>query len=192
MTRDELITICERMGACHEALDWLRAQTYETAAECWESCERGDWMIWLLTARPGVVPDRTLRLIAVDCARTVQAGADAWFAEHAPQHVGAGVRLLDLIESDPDAAPQTWDAAWYAVDAAWYAVDAAWYAARDAARYASGAAAWDAMDAAKAALGAAAKAAWAAREAAWSGHARRVRARVEWVEVEQGLRQVTP
>lgn len=163
MTRLELIAICERLGACCAALDWLRSQTYETAFECWAACERGDWMIWLLTVRPGIVPERTLRLIAVDCARAAQPIADEWFAKHAPQHVGAGVRLLDLIEYDHDADPQTWSAAWSAASAA-----------------------------SAAALSSSRAAASDARAGARAYQSRTVRSRVEWADVERVLREVVP
>lgn len=188
MTRNELITICERLRACDESTAWLRSLTYETAAECWDTCERGDWMVWLLTKRPGVVIDRTLRLIAIDCARAVQPIANAWFAKRAPQHVGAGVRLLDLIESDPDADPHTWAAAYYA---AMDAARAAW-AARDAAMYSwSAKAAWYAASVAASAASAAARDARdAASNAVWADQAHIVRSRVSWAEVEAGLRGV--
>ncbi len=191
MTRDELITICERMCACEDdgALGWLRAQTCATAAECWAACERGDWMICLLTERHGVVPDRALRLIAVDCARAVQPIADEWFAQHAPQHVGAGVRLLDLIESDPDADPQTWA---FAMVIASDAVRAAWDAEWDSTMNADDArAARDAVSHARIAgkRKPARDVAWDVR-AASADQARIVRARVEWAEVERGLQEV--
>ena len=183
MTREELIAICVRLRACDESTAWLDSLTCETAAECWDACERGDWLVWLLTTRRGIVPDRTLRLVAVDCARAVQPIADSWFAQHAPQHVGAGVRLLDLIESDEDDDPQTRAAAWAA----------AWAAARAAARYAARggagaawAAAWDAWNA----VMAASDAVVAASDAVMADQARIVRARVSWADVEAGLRGV--
>jgi len=196
MNREELITICERLSACDESTAWLGSLTCETARECWDTCERGDWMVWLLTKRPGVVMDRTLRLIAVDFARAVQPIADSWFAQHAPQHVGAGVRLLDLIESDPDADPHTWataygtarDAARAARDAARAASDAAMAAM--AARDAAWAAEWASSDAASDAASDAMAAMDAARDAAWADQAQIVRARVSWAEVESGLRGV--
>ena len=34
-------------GACREALKW---QSGKSLTETWESCERGDWLEWLLSA----------------------------------------------------------------------------------------------------------------------------------------------
>ena len=37
------------IGACSEALDWLRALPAGTTwQQAWDRCERGDWLAWLL------------------------------------------------------------------------------------------------------------------------------------------------
>ena len=55
---------------CREAVDWLATQP--SAAEAWRSCERGDWMLWLLGRISGPVGSKSrkkLVLAACACAR---------------------------------------------------------------------------------------------------------------------------
>jgi len=44
----ELIIILNELGACEEAMEWLSSQT--SIEEAWKNCERGDWLLWLITA----------------------------------------------------------------------------------------------------------------------------------------------
>ena len=37
----------EELEACSEAVDWVK-QHGGTAQECWNDCQRGDWMNWLI------------------------------------------------------------------------------------------------------------------------------------------------
>lgn len=41
----------KHLSPCPEAADWAEHQTSPTAA--WRSCERGDWMLWLLGSLNG-------------------------------------------------------------------------------------------------------------------------------------------
>jgi len=55
---------------CQEALNWAEAYSSLTAA--WASCERGDWMLWLLgklVGPPESDSRRRLTLAACACAR---------------------------------------------------------------------------------------------------------------------------
>ena len=63
----------EKMGACEEAIDWLREKNYKSLATAWRYCKRGDWMLWLV-ARVGLTDERhrQLVLIACDCADLVK------------------------------------------------------------------------------------------------------------------------
>jgi hypothetical protein len=56
------------LGACKEAVEW--AKTQPDFATAWDTCQRGDWMIWLLESLDKTYTPR-LRLIAYDCARAV-------------------------------------------------------------------------------------------------------------------------
>jgi len=54
--------LLRRLGACGEALDWVRGRA---EARAWQQCPRGDWLFWL-AARSGLDPDR-LRGCAIRC-----------------------------------------------------------------------------------------------------------------------------
>lgn len=44
----DLIKKFEQMEACPEALNWIRSSGKTTFRELWDSCERPDWLLWLL------------------------------------------------------------------------------------------------------------------------------------------------
>jgi hypothetical protein len=46
MNNKKFLTHLKRIGACNEAIDWVK-EYGGTATECWNDCERGDWMAWL-------------------------------------------------------------------------------------------------------------------------------------------------
>jgi len=120
------------LDACTEAVEW--AKTKRDMREAWQTCERGDWMLWLvgtLSGKPGSASRRRLVLAAVDCARIVEhldtTGAAVACNDMTEGH-GLAVRgiTVGMVRSAADAA----DAA--AADAA-YVADAADAAAADAA-----------------------------------------------------------
>jgi len=45
---EKFIAILNKLGTCEEAMEWLSSQT--SLQQAWGSCERGDWMLWLITA----------------------------------------------------------------------------------------------------------------------------------------------
>jgi hypothetical protein len=137
---------CELNFACKEDRKWASANC-RTMIDVWDTA-RPEWLVWVAT-RPGVLDDRTLRLFAVHCARSVQ-------------HLLTDQRSRDAIDvaerfasgdATADELSAAWDAAWSVADeareAAW---SVAWAAAREAAR----SVAWSVAD----------KASYAAREAA--------------------------
>ena len=66
----DLLAELKELHACREAIDWVATQESPQAA--WESCERGDWMLWLLGKRinkTGSQQHRRLVRIACKCAR---------------------------------------------------------------------------------------------------------------------------
>jgi hypothetical protein len=141
--KDELI----KLDACKDAIEWVGDKS---VAEAWSECKRSDWMLWFLAKADIKVPDKSLRLIAVRCAREVQ-------------HLMKDQRSIDALDvaerhANGEATDEELTAAWAAADAAARdAADAAaWDAAGAAARAAAGDAAWDAAGAA----------AWAAARAA--------------------------
>ena len=185
---EQLSEYLKSINACSDAIKWAEGKDLKTA---WETCQRGDWMIWLLTNSDNEVTDRELRLIAVKCAREVQhlmTDPRSINALDVAERFANGEATQEDLYAAMDAA---WAAAWAARDAAWAAARDAARAARDAARDArdaAWAAAWAASDAARAAARAASDAArdaaWAARDAAWAKQAKIVRCIVPTIKIK--------
>jgi hypothetical protein len=125
---------CKLHDACEAGRDWALANC-KTMQDVWVTACPG-WLVWVAT-RPDVLDDRTLRLFAVFCARSVE-------------HLLTDQRSRDAIDVAERFAKG---------EATAEELSAASDAARDAARSA-------ARDAARAALSAARDAARAARDAA--------------------------
>ena len=94
---------CERHDACDDGRDWALANC-KTMAGVWATA-RPDWLVWVAT-RSGVLDDRTLRLFAVHCARSVE-------------HLLTDQRSRDAIDvaerfARGDATPGELAAAWSA------------------------------------------------------------------------------
>ena len=62
--KDELINL----DACQEAIEWVGDKTKQ---EAFETCERGDWMLWYI-AKTNMVDIRTLVGIKIECASLVK------------------------------------------------------------------------------------------------------------------------
>jgi len=150
--------ILTELGACAEAVKWAGRKTPKKA---WETCKRGDWLLWI--ADKLNVGRKLLVLAACACARTALKYVPA--GEERPRlAIEAAERWADNpTEKNKVAAAAAWAAAraaaWTAGDAGAAAAARAAAGAAAAARAAAGAAA-----AARAAAGAAA----AARAAAWT------------------------
>ena len=136
-------TTIRAAGACNDARKWLRDQPDPVTA--WNSCERGDWLLWI-AARVITNPQQRMIVVlaACDCAETALAYAPA--GEDRPRQCIETVRawtrgeatIEQLREKRADAA---------AVYAAVYAAAAADAAYAAAAYAAAAAAAADAADA---------------------------------------------
>ena len=119
------------LRACSEAVAWFEQQPNITTA--WNTCARGDWMLWLLgnfNCEPDSNSRRKLVLCACQCARLalkhIKAGEDRpriaiETAEQWARREG-GV-TLDVVKSARAAARAAADAAAYAAAVA--AADAA-------------------------------------------------------------------
>ena len=128
----KLTTLLKRVGACEEAVAWVRAGKYATLQAAWDVCERPDWMLWLCgatnTHRDECVrlafrfADRAVRVDAVAALRAA-AGAPNMPAKHAATLRQHADTLASLLEIDSIAAA---GAARDAAGAASY--DAAWAA----------------------------------------------------------------
>jgi hypothetical protein len=156
--------LLSRLGACREAIAWVGDMPSKRA---WETCERGDWLLWL-SARVGV--DRKLVVLAAcDCAELALKHVPA--GENRPREAIETARAWTRGEANIE---QVRDAAAAADAAAAYAAAAA--DAAGAAAYAAEAAA-DAADAAG-----------AARTKVRRQCADLVRARIPWTKVAAAIK----
>jgi len=161
-----------KLGACSEAVEWANGKEL---AEAWATCQRVDWMLWLvgkMEDRKGWPTRKQAVLLACLFAEDVLPIFEKKYPDdNRPRRAIEIARLWCAGKATLDAIRAAWDAAWAAAEAAAGAAarDAAWAAAEAAAGAAARDAAWDAAeatawDAAWAAAGAAARdAAWAAK-----------------------------
>jgi hypothetical protein len=62
--------VLQKLNACSEAVEY--ADTFPTLQKAWDSCERGDWMLWLIgkkSGNPENAKRKKLVLCACECAR---------------------------------------------------------------------------------------------------------------------------
>ena len=102
---------------CTEAAQWL--ETQPDIATAWNCCQRGDWMMWLLTKLP--TPKEVSVTLACGFARSVLhlvpasedrprlaiEAAERWLAEPTEENRAAADAAADAA----DAADAAWDAA---------------------------------------------------------------------------------
>jgi multidrug resistance efflux pump len=165
-------TILNEMGACSEAVKWAGRKTHK---EAWETCKRGDWLLWIASKLD--IDRKKLVPAACACARTalkyVPVGedrpriaietAEAWTRGEATIEqvrtatLAANAAANAAASAAADAASAAIRAAYAAIRAAYAAANAAAYAAANAAASAAARAASAAADAASAAIRAAAR-----------------------------------
>ena len=66
MDNKRFVEYLNKINACEEAVEWVKSHD-GTSAECWQDCERGDWMAWL-AAKTKSVTRRQLVGALADCA----------------------------------------------------------------------------------------------------------------------------
>ena len=115
----------DHLRPCTEAAQWL--ETQPDIATAWNCCQRGDWMMWLLTKLP--TPKEVSVTLACGLARSVLhlvpasedrprlaiEAAERWLAEPTEENRAAADAAADAARAAADAA---WDAARAAADAA--------------------------------------------------------------------------
>ena len=111
----------ESINACQEAIDWAGGKTLD---ECWQACDRPDWMLWLYGRNN---PDKVMCVkIAVFAARLV---LPLWHKKYPDdlrpqQAIGASEKWIENPSEENMAAAAeaaAWAAAWVAWAAAWAA-----------------------------------------------------------------------
>jgi hypothetical protein len=73
LSKKEFLDILKEKGACPKAVEWVKESKTETFIELWNTCERAEWMLWILARMAGQKewPSRkTVVLCACDCAET--------------------------------------------------------------------------------------------------------------------------
>jgi len=110
-----------KLSACPEAVEW--AAPYATLLAAWGTCERADWMCWLLVhLHPSTAGQ--VRLVLCACARTalkyVPAGEERpRLAIECAERYARGLATVDELAAAGDAAGDAaWAAAWNAARAA--------------------------------------------------------------------------
>ena len=116
-----------KLKACGPAIDWAGDKTIE---EIWETCHRGDWMLWL--ARKLNIDKRVLTIAKGHCANTVR---HLMKDERSIAAVDMAIKYGEGNATDSELAAAA-DAA-YAATADAYDAYAADYAADAAAAYAA-------------------------------------------------------
>jgi len=134
----DLNTRIKALGACLEAVTW--AETQESVEGAWESCARGDWLLWF-AARVGV-DHHVVRLAACRCAsralRYVPGGEyrPRLAIEAAETYSRGEIDLDQFAAARYDAEAVVWENDWVtASDGDWAAAwadawNANWVAAR--------------------------------------------------------------
>jgi len=132
--------ILTKLGACTEAVKWAGRKTPKKA---WETCKRGDWLLWIASKLD--IDRKKLVLAACACARTalkyVPVGEDRpRIAIETAEAWTRGEATIEQVRTAAYAASAAADAASAAAHAAYAAARAA-YAASAAAHAAAHAAA---------------------------------------------------
>ena len=174
---DELLV---SLGACEDAREWAKGKSF---ADVWNTCERGDWLLWLLAKmkdKPGWATHKQIVSAACDCAelslKYVEVGEERprVAIETARKWVRGEATLEEVKKAARKADRSAYDAAHAASHAAAHAAShaaSAAYAAAHAAAHAACAAYAAAAHAAAAACAAYAAAAYAASHAASAAYA---------------------
>jgi hypothetical protein len=136
-TMQNIQTLLDKRRACKDAREWASGKTWQTI---YDTCERGTWLLWLLSrSAPAGLDKRTRVKLAADCANTVRhlmPDASKEALDVAIRY-GNGEATDDELEVAAEAAEAATEAVWAAraaaraakaAEAAW-AVEAAWAAA---------------------------------------------------------------
>ena len=159
---------------CADAIEWY--ETQGSSREAWDSCHRGDWLLWIAARLD--VDHKTIVLAACDCAETSLEFVPA--GERRPQRAIETARLWAKGKATISEVTAAADASFA------YAADA--FAAADASAYASASAyAADASFAASAASYAADASFAAASDVVPCTCVRLVRTRIPWQMIQAAI-----
>ena len=103
--KEELI----ELKACEEAIKWVGEKTPE---EAWNTCERGDWMWWLIWKTESATKEQSVRF-ADFCANNAKerAASAAWAAERAAAWAALAERAASAASAFAERAASAASAA---------------------------------------------------------------------------------
>jgi hypothetical protein len=118
------------LGACEDAVMWVGDKTLQ---ESWDTCHRGDWMLWLYSRiRPENLKELTLAKGHVaNTVRHLMKDQRSLDAVDVAIRFGEGLATKDELDAAAKAANAAAYAAYASADAAAYAPAYAAYAATD-------------------------------------------------------------
>jgi hypothetical protein len=70
MTATEFTKLCSSKGACPEGMAWIKGKSF---AKFWKTCERADWMLWIvgrMAGENGWPTHQDIVLVSCLCAET--------------------------------------------------------------------------------------------------------------------------
>lgn len=105
----ELSEKLQELGACEDAILWAAGKTLQ---EAWQTCPRGDWMLWLIE-EAGMCQHTQIVLCAAKCAQTALAHMD----DRGKKCVAAALAYAKTGVM-PEAAADIFSDAWRAVEEA--------------------------------------------------------------------------
>ena len=141
MNAEQFTNLCRKHGACRKGLDWIKGKSL---AEFWQTCDRADWMLWIvgrMAGEKGWPTRQDIVLVACLCAETALPFFEKKYPkDDRPRNAIETARAWAKGECDIEEVHKARRAAAYAAYAASaaYSADAASAAdaAADAAAYA--------------------------------------------------------
>jgi hypothetical protein len=180
MDNKRFVKYLNKINACEEAVKLVKSHG-GTSSECWNDCERGDWMAWLTAKTKGITRRQLVGALA-DCATLSLKCYEAKYPDDKRVRECINTcRRYAKGEATDEELKEAASAAYAAANAASYAASYAAYAAANAASYATSAAATSAANASNATYAAAyaanatAYAAYAAAAASSAARAARIK-----------------
>ena len=101
MDNKKFVNHLKKLGACEEAVEWVKEHS-GTDQECYDDCERGDWMNWYLVKdheRLGITKRQLVGALA-DCAALSLKYFEAKPDSQRPHGLQSGVDRCILLQKE--------------------------------------------------------------------------------------------
>lgn len=88
-----------QMHACDDAVEW--AEQFDSLADAWEHCDRGDWMLWLTGRDCGIGQgnDRHVRLCWAVCLVWWELAYPFWYEYGEEQNDNRPIEVIERLEA---------------------------------------------------------------------------------------------